>query len=208
MKKYKEDIKLIFEVALFILSYLAFSIIKIPALSYILLSILIVYWAVDLYSNIRYRRGNANYIHFPTMNDAFSKFSLILIGIIILGFNTLSIVKPNRFSDYAIIGIVVGFFVLLKGIISLPNGRLKISRSLITISHLKKGIEQNGIKEIHISKEQLLLIPIDGEVKRVPNLDLDFKSAQLIQNYISNNQTNPDLVIINRLNPTPDVSNL
>lgn len=208
MKKYKEDIKSFFEVAFFILSYLAFSIIKIPALSYILISILIIYWAADLYSNIQYRRGNANYIHFPMMNDAFSKFSLILIGIIILGFNTLSIVKPNRFSDYAIIGIVVGFFVLLKGIISLPNGRLKISRSLIIISHLKKGIEQNSLKEIHISKEQLLLIPIDGEVKLVPNLDLDFKSAQLIQNYISNHQTSPDLAIINRLNPIPDVTNL
>lgn len=208
MKKYKEDIKLIFKVAFFILSYLAFSIIKIPTLSYILVSILIVYWVADLYSNIQYLRGNANYIHFPTMNDAFSKFSLILIGIIILGFNTLSIVKPNRFNDYAIIGMVVGFFVLLKGIISLPNGRLKISEGLITVSHLRKGIEQKKMKEIHISREQLLLIPIDGEVKRVPNLDLDFKSAQLIQNYISNHQTNPDLVIINRLNPNPDVTNL
>lgn len=208
MKKYKEDVKSILEVAFFILFYFAFSIIKIPALSYILLGILIIYWAVDLYSNIQYRRANANYIHFPTMNDAFSKFSLILIGIIILGLNSLSIVEPNRFSDYAIIGMVVGFFVLLKGIISLPNGRLKISEGLITVSHLRKGIEQKKLKEIHISKEQLLLIPIDGEVKRVPNLDLDFKSAQLIQNYISDHQTNPDLVIINRLNPIPDVTNL
>lgn len=208
MKKYKEDVKSILEVAFFIVFYFAFSIIKIPALSYILLGILIVYWTADLYSNIQYRKGNANYIHFPTMNDAFSKFSLILIGIIILGFNTLSIVEPNRFSDYAISGVVVGFFVLLKGIISLPNGRLKISEGLITISHLRKGIEYKKLKEIHISREQLLLIPIDGEVKRVPNLDLDFNAAQLIQNYISSHQTNPDLVIINRLNPNSDVTNL
>lgn len=208
MKKYKEDIKSILEVAFFILFYFAFAIIRIPALSYILLCILIVYWAADLYSNIQYRKGNANYIHFPTMNDAFSKFSLILIGIIILGFNTLSIVEPNRFSDYAISGVVVGFFVFLKGIISLPNGRLKISQGRITSSHLRKAVDQNDLKEIHISKEQLLLIPTQGEIKRIPNLDLDFKSAKLIQDYLLNHQTNPDLAIINRLNPRTDVTDL
>lgn len=208
MRKYRDDIKSILEVAFFILFYFAFTIIRIPALSYILLGILIVYWTADLYSNIQYRKGNANYIHFPTMNDAFSKFSLILIGIIILGFNTLSIVEPNRFSDYAISGVVVGFFVLTKGIIFLSNGRLKIYEGQITSSHLRKAVYQNDLKEIHISREELILIPTQGEVKRVPNLDLDFNAAQLIQNYISSHQTNPDLVIINRLNPNSDVTNL
>lgn len=208
MKKYKEDIKSILEVAFFILFYFAFAIIRIPALSYILLCILIIYWAVDLYSNIQYRRGTANYIHFPTMNDAFSKFSLILIGIIILSLNILSIVRPNRFSDYAIPGIITGFAVLLKGIISLPNGHLKISEGRIAVSHLRKTVEQRDLKEIHISKEQLLLVPIQGEIKRIPNLELDFKSAKLIQDYLLNHQTNPDLAIINRLNPSPDVTDL
>lgn len=199
MKKYKEDLKTIFEVAFFIMCYMAFAVIRIPALSYISLGILIVYWVVDLYSNIQYRRGTANYIHFPTMNDAFSKFSLILIGIIILSLNILSIVQPNRFSDYAIPGIIAGFAVLLKGIISLPNGHLKISEGRIAVSHLRKTIEQRDLKEIHISKEQLLLVPIQGEIKRIPNLDLDSKSAQLIHDYISNHQTNPELLILNRL---------
>lgn len=208
MKKYKEDIKTIIKVLLYILIYVFISYVKNPIAFTIFWGILILLVLYEIYSKIRYRIEKSTYILFPTMNDNYSKTTRIIIGGIIslLSFGTM--VYWNTFNEYILIGIVLGLLVLTNGLLDLPNGRLNIKGNLIKISNLSSSIDQNDLKEIHISKEQLLLIPIDGEVKRIPNLDLDFKSAKLIQDYLLNHRTNPDLAIINRLNPSPDVTNL
>lgn len=208
MKKYTEDIKTIIKVLLYILIYVFISYVKNPIAFTIFWGILILLVLYEIYSKIQYRIGKSTYILFPTMNDNYSKTTTVIIGGIISLLSFGAMVYWNTFNEYIVIGIVLGLLVLTNGLLDLPNGRLNIKGNLIKISNLSSSIDQNDLKEIHISKEQLILILTQGEVKRVPNLDLDFNAAQLIQNYISSHQTNPDLVIINRLNPNSDVTDL
>ncbi len=197
MKKYKDDIKTIFEVLTYGLIYMSISTIDNPIVSNIFLGLWIVYWIFNLYSKIQYRKGKADYILFPTQNDKYYKTTSITLGIIVFLLSIAGIIWTKSFNNYGLIGITIGLLVFLNGIFDLPKGMLKVKTNEMTITGLKNKIDIRQLKEINIYNERLLLTNIYNEIQRVDNLDIDIDSAKLIDRYISKN--NIDLKTINNV---------
>lgn len=199
MKKYKDDIKTIFEVLTFGLVYMSISTINNPIVSFMFLGLWIVYWIYSLYSKMQYRKGKADYILFPTQNDNYYTTSSITLGLIVFTGSIAGIVWTEYFDDYGVIGITIGLLVFLNGLFDLPKGMMKVESNELSISGLNNKIDIRQLKEISIYKERLLLTNIYSEIQRVGNLDIDTESAKQIDRYISENHNNIDLKIFNNV---------
>lgn len=199
MKKYKDDIKTIFEVLTFGLVYMSISTINNPIVSFMFLGLWIVYWIYSLYSKMQYRKGKADYILFPTQNDNYYTTSSITLGLIVFTGSIAGIAWTEYFDDYGVIGITIGLLVFLNGLFDLPKGMMKVESNELSISGLNNKIDIRQLKEISIYKERLLLTNIYSEIQRVGNLDIDTESAKQIDRYISENNNNIDLKIFNNV---------
>jgi hypothetical protein len=187
MKKYKDDIKTIFEVLTYGLIYMSIATIDNPIVSYLYLGLWIVYWTYNLYAKFQYRKGKTDYILFPTQNDKYYKTTSITLGIIAILLCIAGIIWTKSFNYYLIIAVTIGLLVFLNGLFDLPKGMLKIKTNEMSITGLKNKIDLRQIKEINIYKERLLLTNIYNDMLRVDNLDIDAVSATLIDKYISKN---------------------
>lgn len=185
MKKYKDDIKTIFEVLTYGLIYMSISTIENPIVSYSFLGLWIVYWIYNLYSKIQYRKGKADYILFPTQNDKYYKTTSITLGIIVVLLSIAGISWIKSFHNYGIIGITIGLLVLVNGLADLPKGMLQVKTNELNISGIKNKIDMRQLKEISIYKERMLLTNYNNETQRVDNLDIDTDAAKRIVSYIS-----------------------
>ena len=197
MKNYKDDLKTIFQVLTYILIYMSFVTMDNPVLSYTFIGIFIVFIAYELYSKMQYRKGKANYVLFPTLNDLYSKMTSITIGLMAITASIIAVIWTNTFNHYCVIGLCVGLLIFLNGIFDLPNGLIKIRDNSLKITGLKTNVDQRQLKEIKIFKEKILLTNVYDELIRIDNFNINPESAKLIELYLTKNKTNDELKIIN-----------
>ena len=103
MKKYKDDLKTIFQVSTYILISMSFVTMDNPILSYTFTGLFTVSMAYELYSKMQYRKGKANYVLFPTLNDLYSKMTSITIGLMAITASIIAVIWTNTFNHYCII---------------------------------------------------------------------------------------------------------
>ncbi|MFN3755219.1 hypothetical protein [Flavobacterium sp.] len=199
MRKYKDDIKTILQVLVFGIIYLSISTIDNPIVSIMFLGLWIGYLIYNLYSKFQYRKGNANYILFPTVNDQYSKVTSVILGLIVCVLSVVAIVWTDNFRHYAALGILVGMLVFCNGIFDLPKGMLKIEGNEMTIAGLDGKIDIRQVKELNIYNDRIVITNIYNENQRLGNLEIDVVSAQRIDNYILNNKKENDLKTINNV---------
>lgn len=159
----------------------------------------IVYLIYNLYSKLQYRKGNANYILFPTINDQFFKITSLTLGLIICALSVVAIVCIPDIGLYGAFGILVGVLVFFNGIIDLPNGMMKIDGNEMNIAGVDGKIDIRQIKEVSIYKDRIVVTNIYNENQRLGNLEIDIVSAEHINNYILNNKGGSDLKTINNV---------
>lgn len=196
MKKYKDDLKSIIEVLTYLLVIMSIGTIHNPIISFISLGIGIVVWVYNLYTKIKYRNGNCNYIHFPTKNDSYSKTTSLTLGIIVLALSVALFIWGKSISNYGIIGFTIGLLVFLNGLFDLPQGRMQIENNELKISELESKLDIRQIKEIILRKDQLILLNRYDEKQRINNLEIDAASATQIEDYIIKHTKNSDLKLV------------
>jgi Ca2+/Na+ antiporter len=199
MRKYKDDIKTILQVLMFGIIYLSISTIDNPIVSIIFLGLWIGYLIYNLYSKFQYRKGNANYILFPTVNDQYSKITSVILGLIVCLLSVVAIVWTDDFRLYGALGILVGVLVFFNGIFDLPKGMLKIEGNVMNIAGIDGKIDIRQVKELNIYNDRIVVTNIYNENQRLGNLEIDVISAQYIDNYILNNKKENDLKTINNV---------
>lgn len=170
-----------------------------PIVSYIFLGLWIVFWTYNLYVKIQFKNRKSDYILFPTQNDQYSKMTSITLGVAAFTLTIAGIVWTKSFNHFGLIGITIGLLVFFNGIFDLPKGMMKVETNELSISGLKNKIDIRQLKEIKIYKERMILINIYDEIQRVNNLAINPYSAQLIDNYISENKNNIDLKTTNNV---------
>lgn len=121
MKKYKEDIKLIFQVLGLIAIYLFITLVKKPIPAYSLLGILVIYLLYDLYSKVRYKNGKKSIVFFPTTKDKRSKITAQIVGLTISLFFLIYLIWAKALYPLALVCIVAGLFIFMDGIFDLPK---------------------------------------------------------------------------------------
>ena len=163
------------------------------------LGLWIGYLIYNLYSKFQYRKGNANYILFPTVNDQYSKVTSVILGLIVCVLSVVAIVWTDNFRHYAALGILVGMLVFCNGIFDLPKGMLKIEGNEMNIAGLDGKIDIRQVKELNIYNDRIVITNIYNENQRLGNLEIDVVSAQRIDNYILNNKKENDLKTINNV---------
>ena len=81
MKKYRDDIKTIFQVLSFIALYFLFSMIDNLIVAIISGVFWLFVWSLNIYDKIKYRsKKYPNEIRFPTQNDSYFKITSLSLG--------------------------------------------------------------------------------------------------------------------------------
>jgi len=196
MDKYKDDIKTIFQVFMFGIIYLSISSIDNPIVSILLSCLWIGYLIYNLYSKFQYRKGNANYIRIPTVNDNFYKISSLIFGLIICILSITAIVWSDNLWIYGVVGFVVGLLIFCNGIFDLPKGILKMEGSEMNIVGIAETFDFRQIKELNIYKDRIVVTNINNQNKKLGNLDINLVAAEHIEKYIFNNSKESNFRII------------
>jgi hypothetical protein len=199
MKKYREDIKTIFEVLTFIIIFMSFGVIRNPVFSQVLLLVCFFWWAYNLYLKIQYRKGKGDYLLFPTVNDSHHKITSIVLGLVTFFAVLLAFYLFGLSGIHMVNGFCIVVLLVLNGIFDVPKGSIKIEARLLSITGLKSEMDQRLIKSIEIHSDRIVITDIDGIPTRLFNFNIDVKSADLIDNYIAIKKTNPELVVHNHV---------
>jgi hypothetical protein len=199
MRKYKDDIKTILQVLMVGIIYLTIPTIDNPILLILFLGLWIGNLIYNLYSKFQYRKGNANYILFLTVNDQHSKINSLILGLFICALSVVAIVCTDDFWLYGAVGILVGVLVFCNGIFDLPKGMLKIDGNEMNIAGLDGKIDIRQVKEVNIYNDRIVVTNIHNENQWLRNLEIDKASAEQIDQYILNNKKENDLKTINNV---------
>lgn len=121
MKKYKEDLKLIFQVLGVIAIYLFISFVKKPIPIYLLLGILVIYLFYDLYSKVQTKNGKTRVVFFSTKKDKRSKIISQVVGLMLAVGCLAYLIWTNTLLPLALVGIVSGLMIFMDGVFELPK---------------------------------------------------------------------------------------
>ena len=199
MKRFKEDIKTIIELITFGLVYLSVLTIDNPVLCYIFLGIWVVYWGANVYSKIQYRKGNAEYLLVPTINDEYSKMTSIILGIILITLGSIfAFWMPNIFQ-LNLIMFIVGILLFINGILDLPKGRIESDGKILSITGLKEKIEIKNIETLEIITNKIIITDNINKVTRIDNFNLDLNYAERIRGYLLQKNNGLGFVIKNKV---------
>ena len=158
MKKYRDDIKTIFQVLSYIALYFAISMIDNPIIAIISGGFWLFVWSFNIYDKIKYR--NQKYqdeIRFPTQNDSYSKMTSLSLGsMLTIGMIAwISLMSESTFIP--IVGLIASLLILINGIIDVPKGQLKLENSKLKSIGLKDEIELSTIESINIDSNQITI---------------------------------------------------
>ncbi|QNR85406.1 hypothetical protein H9N25_02675 [Pedobacter riviphilus] len=199
MRELKDDLRTIIDVITFGLLYLSFSIIDYPILSYIFLGLWTAYWTWNIYSKIQYRKGKAQYILIPTINDDYSKMTSIILGFILF---SLAIIlwlwKPEIFNLELIL-LIVGLLLFINGLLDLPKGKIELQENFLSITGFKGKINVKDIKSLEIMTNKIILVDNTAKTTRFDNFNIDINSAIKIENYFAENCIGREFAIKNNL---------
>jgi Ca2+/Na+ antiporter len=184
MKKYKADIKTIFEVLIFLIISVSLPSLDNPYFAAILLVFGGLYWLFSIYSNIKYKKGDANYILIPSENDDHQKVGSLVLGIVIFTISLGFVFWQKSVSNYSLIGLIVGLAKFISGIIHLPNSKLKIENNIVSLTGLKADLDIRQLEIITINYNTIILTNIYNETSIAQYFNINMNSAEKIENYI------------------------
>jgi Ca2+/Na+ antiporter len=184
MKKYKADIKTIFEVLIFLIISVSLPSLNNPYFAAIFLVFGGLYWLFSIYSNIKYKKGDANYILIPSENDDPQKVGNLVFGIVIFTISLGFVFWQKSVNNYSLIGLVVGLAKFISGIIHLPNSKLKIENNIVSLTGLKADLDIRQLEIITINNNTIILTNIYNETSIAQYFNINMNSAEKIENYI------------------------
>lgn len=199
MANFKNEIKTIFQILIFGFIYLSVSNSNNLIFSTVFLLLWICSLIYNLYLRFQYKKGKADYIHFPTVNDSYTKITSITLGLIFFFLSISLVVWVIDFRFYGEIGLLVSSLIFCEGVFDLPNGKLRIEGFKMSISGINEKIDIRQVKEIIIFKDRIDVMNIYNEKKRLEYLEIDETFAIIISNYLFQKCIEQDLKIINNV---------
>ena len=199
MSKYKDDIKTILQLLTYGIVCLIITTIDNPIVPIVFLGHWVGFLIYNLYSKFQYRKGNVNYILFPTANDQYSKITSIILGPIICSLGIAGMIWTEDFSLYGAVGILIGVLIFCNGIFDLPKGMMEIEGYEMNLTGVERKIDICQVEEVRIYKDHIVVTNIYNENQRYGNLEIDAYSAKYIADYISINKKENDLKTINKV---------
>jgi hypothetical protein len=186
MKKYRDDIKTIFQVLSYIALYFAISMIDNPIVAIISGAFWFFVWSFNIYDKIKYR--NKKYqdeIRFPTQNDSYYKMTSLSLGSMLTIGMIIWITLMTEFTFIPIIGLSAGILVLINGIIDVPKGQLKLENSKLKSIGIKEEIELSTIESINIDSNQITIRKEKSSIIKLERLELNEKWTSKISEFLN-----------------------
>lgn len=190
MKKYRDDIKTIFQVLSYIALYFAISMIDNPIVAIVSGGFWLFVWSFNIYDKIKYR--NQKYqdeIRFPTQNDSYSKMTSLSLGSMLTIGMIVWISLMTKFTFIPIVGLIAGLLILINGIIDVPKGQLKLENSKLKSIRLKDEIELNTIESININSNQITILKEKNSTVKLDRLELNEKWTAKISEFLNERLT-------------------
>jgi hypothetical protein len=196
MKKYRDDIKTIFQVLSFIALYFLFSMIDNLIVAIISGVFWLFVWSLNIYDKIKYRsKKYPNEIRFPTQNDSYFKItSLSLGGMLTVGM----IIWLTLMTEYTLIpvfGLLAGILILINGIIDVPKGQLKFDNSNLKLIGIKEGVEISDIRYINIDNDMITVHKDKDSSVKLDRLELNEKWISKISDFLKLKLNNDEVKI-------------
>ncbi|PWJ40044.1 hypothetical protein BC781_105107 [Sediminitomix flava] len=185
MKKYREDIKVIFQALSFIALYIAISMIDNPVGAIISGGVWFFVWSLNIYDIIKYRNQKSqDEIRFPTQNDSYSKMTSLSLGCMLIIGMIIWIALLTEFTFIPIVGLIAGLLILINGIIYLPKGQIKLENSKLISFGLKEEIELSKIESINIDRNQITIRKEKNSTIKLDRLELNKKWTSKISEFL------------------------
>jgi hypothetical protein len=197
MGKYKNDIKTIAEVAIFLLIVFGAAFLHNNLFTIFSFCIWVFYLVYRLVKKLKYKHGKSDAILFPTLNDAYFKFSAITIGLFILIGDIIWYRMSHYFDIYVLLFAIIGILFLFNGIYSIPNGELTFNKGTLHFAGMDKAINLNEILSIKIHKSSIIVFSSEEAMTRVVNLMLGEQNAEVIKTHLINNGVSSNSIIVN-----------
>ncbi len=185
MKKYRADIKTIFQVLSYIALYFAISMIDNPIIAIISGGFWFFVWSFNIYDKIKYR--NKKYqdeIRFPTQSDSYSKMTSLSLGSMLTIGMIIWITLMTEFTFTPIIGLIAGLLILINGIIDVPKGQLKLENSKLKSFGIKEEIELSTIESINIDSNKITIHKEKSSTIKLDRLELNEKWTFKISEFL------------------------
>lgn len=199
MKKYGQQIIVPLKIAVSILSLFLFFKFKIQLPPFVLFLFWASYLIYILFTKIRYKQGNANYIRIPAENDEDIKQMSIIFACMIVVFGLLAGLLPASGDVYIAVGLfIVGLLLLINGILSVPETRLKLKNNTLKLSGLKNKIDLLQIEFISLYPNRIEVNLLQDKKLICRSLIINQKTAVSIENYI--NSVEKKLYVVNMVN--------
>lgn len=196
MKKYRDDIKTIFQVLSFIALYFLFSMIDNPIVAIISGGFWLFIWSFNIYDKIEYRNKKfQDEIRFPTQNDSYYKMTSFSLGSMLTIGMIIWITLMTRFTFIPIVGIIAGILILINGIIDVPKGQLKLENSKLKSIGLKEEIELSAIESINLDSNLITIRKDNNSTIKLGKLELNEKWTSKISDFL-NEKLNTDEIKI------------
>ena len=196
-QQFKNDIKTIIEVSIFLVFYCVINFIY---SEYVWLPIsLTLLWIATLFYNRYFKMRRPNTILFPTLNDGFLKTTPIAFGVLLLFFSVIGYFAFSFSFFYAMIGATAGVAVFSFGFSASPNGWASIENNSLKIYGIEGDIDIRQLREIMLKNDSVTLTNIYGEHKNINQLKLDTLISQSIQKFLQEKLNNRDIVIIDNV---------
>lgn len=196
MKKYREDIKTIFQVLSYIALYFAISMIDNPTVVIICGVFWLFVWSFNIYVKIKYRNKKyPNEIRFPTQNDSYFKMTSLSFGSMLTAGMLIWTILMTEFTFIPIVGIIAGLLILINGIIDVPKGQLKLENSKLKSIGLNDEIKLNTIESINIDCNRITILKEKNSTIKIDRLELNEKWTAKISDFL-NEKLNTDKIKI------------
>jgi len=197
MGKYANDIKIIIEVATFLLIVFGAAFLQNDLFTIFSFCLWVFYLVYRLIKKIKYKHGKSDAILYPTLNDAYFKSSAITLGVFILIGDIIWYSMNHYFDSYVLLFSIIGLLFLLNGLYSIPNGELIFDKGTVRFAGMDKAINLDEILSIKIHKSSIIIFSSEEAMTRVVNLMLDEQYAEVIKAHLINNGVNPNSIIVN-----------
>jgi hypothetical protein len=196
MKKYRDDIKTIFQVLSFIALYFLFIMIDNPIVAIISGGFWLFVWSFNIYDKIKYKNKKfQDEIRFPTQNDSYYKMTSLSLGIMLTIGMIIWITLMTEFTFIPIVGIIAGILILINGIIDVPKGQLKLENSKLKSIGLKEEIELSAIESINLDSNLITIRKDNNSTIKLDKLELNEKWTSNISDFL-NEKLNTDEIKI------------
>jgi hypothetical protein len=195
IKRYKEDIRTIIQVLLFIAIYFSFSLSKTWWISLPFSTIFIAALVYNGYF-LKYRKDT---ILFPTLNDESFKMTFISFGVLVFFLTLISYFAFNNGIKVLIIGFAFGAILFSFGLFLSPKGWLEIKGHLLRIHGINGETDIRQLQAITLENNKITLTNIYGESKNCFQLKLDPSAAQKIKTFLSENLLNKEVLVVDNV---------